>query len=440
MTTIDTVSPSTPSFSFVPTTDVASATPSLGVTWQDTNADGTNLLATMYGATSTSMSTAKLIAIIIQEVGKTRDEIAIAQGQMLKLQSNRVQAQYAENIKKLNDAAAAQAKVESTKKDMEIVKWVLFSVSLLVDILSLGASSGVTAAIGSVITLSITLLQVIPCDAKGTACMDAAQEELKKLFETIEIAVVKDMFKDAAKEEGLDLESMDRKEIMNYLQTKTASGCNVDEANQYSAMALILAIQVVVAVVVAAVGYALRDSSAGTAAVKQTLKAGENAVVSGVKTGVTSAVKASEQAAQIAAKQATVVAAVAARKAGKITTKELITILRQAFTKATEETAGIRRLAAKASKGAAVVNGIAQVGNNAAKMVMAGDKKAAADQQADAQLIAAVIKSLLKVLANDEQILKDIMATQTNSTAAVQAIIRASHQEAMQGNHSITYA
>ena len=431
-------SPVTP-FVFTPYIEGKSSSSAIGTVYIDQNT-GKNLLASLYGPSTNDMSTARLVEILIEEIGKTRENVALMQTLLLKGQNTRVTAKYQENINKLLDAAKAQAEAAKQKEDLEIVKWTLFAVSLVISICSLGAASGITAAIGSVNSIITCLLGVIPYNNKGDSLMDGITLGFQKMNEAIQVAIFKELLADRAKEDGVDLNSMSDEKIIAYAQKladKAGVDVNYKDASQYSAMTLVLVAQITIAVTIIVVGILAHDGGSSAQGGADIIKsAATNAATSGTKI----AADAATTAATTATKAAVQGAADVAKKVTQETTKKVTTAaLRSMLQKILERTEVIRLQASKVSKGVQVVEGLAQVGQGVGQIEAAKTQLEASNDQADAAVISAAIKILLKLIEQDEKLLQEILSTQTNTSQVVANILREEHEKNKKVANALTF-
>ena len=462
---------------------------------------GKDLLATLYGASSDNMTTGELIGILQYEMGKTRQAIATLQSEMLAIESNQVKAQYQDNINKLLDSAKAQQKAIDQAHTMNIVKWVLFALSILVDIATLGSASGFTAVVGSVESTVMSMMTVIPYDSKGDSLMDGITKGFQEAIECIQVDIIRDQYGALAKQQGKDLSTMSNDEVVQFAQQVLndagASAMNLQDASHYGAMTITLSLQVMVIVATIMVGIIAEDPGAAQGAAEDcealavttidealddtisvAEQEGEQAVNEASQSALSAANKAAAQAdqgASVAAKGSeeggeagaagqegatnatkTGLKKVAqegeqegsqegqqASKTATATTRKIDLVKKNALLQKLVEKFGTSDQIAALSKRFVLAGGTAQalgqIGMGAGSVVHANTEKQAADDQAQVTQIMGMIQFLTSLLKLDEKVLNEILAQQVTTASAVKNIIANQKDMDQKANQAIVY-
>ena len=248
---------------------------------------------------TSNMSTSDLISILMTETRRTNNLTATATILQVKTQQKKITSNNDATITKLNDASKSAKEAQDLKDGLGIFKWVMLAVSIILLIVSIvatictfgGAAPTIAAAVAvCAVSIALTVVSSVPVDDEQNTAMDLAT---KKLGEAISAACKQNMIDDL-KESNHNWDQMSDEEQQALITEATETGT-------YSAMAIMMTIQVIIAVimVVATVGAAsgtagcyIVNSAVGTTTntVQAALTAAKEAVMSNIS-AITTAVR-----------------------------------------------------------------------------------------------------------------------------------------------------
>lgn len=248
-----------------------------------TTQKGLNLLEAPSIKENSHLTTADIIALLITESKRTKEHVAGAMANDIKLLQETVRAKYADSIKKLEEASEKQKKADKLGLGLDIFKWCMLAVSIILIVASVIATICTFGGCTPLLVASIALLCIsvgfiiasyVPVDGEKTS-MDLATEKLSKAIA------------DNAKQRYRDNYSVNGRKWDNLSEDEQQAALNKAESEGiYGAMGVMISIQVIL--LIASLGV-----SAGQAAT-----AGATASI-----GVTNATKSAVASAMEAVKQ-----------------------------------------------------------------------------------------------------------------------------------------
>lgn len=248
-----------------------------------TTQKGLNLLEAPSIQENSHLTTADIVALLITESKRTKEHVAGAMANDIKLLQETVRAKYADSIKKLEEASEKQKKADKLSLGLDIFKWCMLAVSIILIVASVIATICTFGGCTPLLVASIALLCIsvgmiiasyVPVDGDKTS-MDLATEKLSKAIA------------DGAKQRYRDNYSVNGRKWDDLSEDEQQVALNkAEEEGIYGAMGVMISIQVIL--LIASLGV-----SAGQAAT-----AGANASI-----GVTNATKSAVASAMEAVKQ-----------------------------------------------------------------------------------------------------------------------------------------
>lgn len=386
---------------------------------------------------ATSLSVGDLIQLIQAEIQKTSEALAQAQNSAIKQDSLRQQAANTSQIAALKDAAEQIIEIQKEQEAMEIAKWCMFAIALFITV----STAGTLGAIGGPLMVAATVCMQVPIEGKDFSgwLTEGMGEGIGQLQKAV--------LKQALKDRGITptQEAMDKfnEEIEN----------NQD----YYAMAILIALEVTVAVVIAVATWGAGASTAatgGVAAVTETATAeainiatktvetatqeAAEVATKVAETAVKETTKAVEKAAQTALEQATKIAEKTAEKTIKeatdVTTKVAQTTIKSAAKAAESSTQSAAEGAAQLSKIQKAISITQTIGTTAKDLAMDGVSIHTAVLQyensenlANADKIKAYVKFLQQILKSDQEFLKELIEMQSNIADTTKGILQTEH-------------
>jgi hypothetical protein len=232
---------------------------------------------------TSNMTTADLIGLLLTEVRNTKGLVANSTILQIRAQQNTIRRNNEEMMKKLTSAAEAAQKAEELKKGLGIFKWVMLAVSFILTVVSTIATvvtfGGATpllvvSATFLAISIALTIAGSVPVDDKQNTAMDLASQKMAaSIAELAKQNMIADLKKD--NKDWDKMNDAQQQEIINKAQ----------ETGQYSAMGIMISIQVILAVVMIC---ASAGACSGTGA-SQIANAAGNASQSAARTALESA-------------------------------------------------------------------------------------------------------------------------------------------------------
>jgi len=227
-------------------------------------------------------TTADIISVLVGQMRKTNELVGGQTLAQIRRQQQDMIAKNDEQMEKLKKADEAAKKAKELSDGLGIFRWVMLAVSVIMMIISaiatvfsFGAAAPSIAAAVTVLAVSAALLIVtsIPVDDSGHSAMDLATDSLSKAITKAATAAVKERY-------GDKWDKMSDAEQLEALQEANDTG-------SYSAMGIMMAIQVVIAIAM----IVLTVGAGGGQAASNITNAAANTTQSGVRAAASNALQ-----------------------------------------------------------------------------------------------------------------------------------------------------
>ena len=401
---------------------------------------------------ATSLSVGDLIQLIQAEIQKTSDALADAQNSQIKQDGLKQQAANTSQIKALNDAADQILEAQKMQEDMEIANWCLFAISCLAIAWTCGMMSPL---------LAVAVVTQVPIEGKNLSgwVTEGVSLGIQEYGKAVAIQVMKD--------KGFDPKKAGYNSYEDAFKSLGLADKN-EEVSGYSAMALMITLEVCVAIVVsiatfgagapaAAGGAAGAVTSQATAeamqvaqqVAEQTVEKALEVTEKVVQTTVEQTVKAAEKSVEITAQVAEKAAQETTQVAQKVAQETA-----QVVEKAAQETGNVASKTAQTASKVAVegaktsaseaakqssnlqkaFNITQAVGSCAKDLAMDGVQidiaivqEKGSEASANAEKIKGYIKFLQQILKSDQEFLKELIDMQANIAETTRGILQTEH-------------
>jgi hypothetical protein len=402
---------------------------------------------------ATSLSVGDLIMLIQAEIQKTSDALAEAQNSQIKQDGLKQQAANTSQIEALNDAANQILEAQEMQEAMEIANWCLFAITCL----AIGFTMGFMSPL-----LAVTVITQVPIEGKNlsgwvTEGLSLGIEEYGKA-----VAI------QALKDNGYDPKKAGYNSYEEAFECIEGLADKNEEVAGYSAMAALIALEVMVAVIVSVVTFGSgAPAAAGTTAgsvtsqatgqaikvaeqvAEQTIQKSLEITEKVVKNTVEQTVKAAQKSVELTAKVAEKTAQETTQVAQKVAQETA-----QVAEKAAQETANV---ASKATQNAAKIavegakttaseagkqssniqkalNVTQAIGSCAKDLAIDGVQidiaivqEKGSEATANAEKIKGYIKFLQQILKADQEFLKELIDMQANIAETTRGILQTEH-------------
>lgn len=234
-------------------------------------------------------STAEIISVLLSEIRKTNDLVAATSIIEVRQNQSRILAENKKQIEKLEESSKKAKEAAELTKAMGIFKWVMLAVSVLITIISavvtvctFGAATKLLVASAILLAISISMVVVtsVPVDDEEHSAMDLASSKLSEsIADLSKQEIVKsygDRWKkmtDAEQEEAL-IKAM--------------------ETGQYSSMAIMLTITIIISIVMIVISAGANSGSAASLTASAVGTTATNAASTTASTASTTAARIAE--------------------------------------------------------------------------------------------------------------------------------------------------
>jgi hypothetical protein len=399
---------------------------------------------------TSSLSVGDLIQLIQAEIQKTTDALAEVQNSQIKSDSLRQQAANTSQIEALKSAADQIIEIQKQQEAMEIAQWCMTAFSIFITV----CTAGTLGVIAGPLMIAGTVATQVPIEGKNfsgwlTQGVGEGVGQMQK-------AMLRQMLKDKGIEPTQ--EAMDK------------FNSEIENNQEYYAMAIMITLEIAVAVViaVASLGSTAGPAATGAAsAVTQTsasaaaniaaraaetaMKEASQIATKTAETAIRETTKIVEKTAETAVQQATNIASKtvqsATTEAANITAKTVQTTVDKAAkvaetsTKVASESA---RQLAKIQKAYQVTE---TIGTVAKDLAMDGVKLHTSYLQyensqnlASTDQVKAYVKFLQQILSSQQEFLKELIEMQANIASTTKNILQTEHATNMHIANLTTHA
>lgn len=367
---------------------------------------------------STELTTSDLLQTLMVEIGKTRQQLALFEASNVKIRGASIQAKNKELASKL---AETWTKIEASEKETkkaEIAKWCLFAIGLLVLIGSCFVTGG-AAIPGAILGGAFMLMSVIPCETKDGRQVTISDKWTQAISDSIYKGVVVSSARDSLKalgKEGVDAMTDDdvvdychENNVVNTSRAKNVSASFDSSAKEqakcsYGSMTVVILTELIATIIVASISAAVFKDPSNTTSSAAGGVAGAGA--SGASAG----------------------ASIASSEAAALTTQASSTALETAVKALRAILTRLTQMLLKLQKIFNAAQAATNIGIAAAQIAKSGVTRQASEAQADVDELKATISYLERLLANEQQLLKELMATWLDHSTMVQALLTTEHR------------
>lgn len=235
-----------------------------------------------------SLSTADIITLLLTESKRTKEHVIGSAANEIKLMQAAIRAKYADSITKLNEASEKQKKADNLKKGLDIFKWcmlavsiILIAVSAVLTVVTFGSCTPLLIASIALMTVTVGMIiaSYVPVDGDKTA-MDLATEKMAKAIAD----GAKERYKESYNKDGRKWDDLTEDEQQEALNKAESEGI-------YGAMGVMISIQIIIAAVMIAVTLGAAAGSSAT----NVANTGTNAAKSGIQAAIQAAKQAIQQ-------------------------------------------------------------------------------------------------------------------------------------------------
>jgi ABC-type multidrug transport system fused ATPase/permease subunit len=213
-------------------------------------------------STIETMTNSALISLLLTQIRKTNELVSTATGLQVKAQQRTILARNEDMMNKLKQASDAAKEAEKLSLGLDIFKWLLLALSVVLTVLSVIATACTFGAAAPVLAISATILAAsiamtiatsVPVNDQQNTAVDLMSKELS---EAIAAEAKKNLISEFEKSSGRKWDSLSDAEQQSIEQEASDTGA-------YSSMAILITIQVIIA---AAMIVATLGAGSGSAA------------------------------------------------------------------------------------------------------------------------------------------------------------------------------